>query len=588
MLDYDSGGVYMSSNKYDDEDYNERNGEMLKRLGIVVLVIVTIILLFFLLKGCVNKNRNNNNNNNNPTPVVNKDLSSVLLEAGKDYYKANSHYLPSYGGECDSVSLLALSQQGFIDRLMFTSCNNETTYVKVCKLSNGRYQYVPFLACTNEVTESKYSSWKEGDESKVVADSTDVNFLFQAQYLNTSSNNLGPVETMWQDEIKYQNYKTVSSTKYYRYRDLQYVWSVKTSTYYPGNVTEASKVKEYYTSSPASGYTNKSNQNNSVAKYFSTTQEKVYWVDANGVKKIATTAPDSVYIYRDNPIHETRWSSRTWTETSKPVTTASQEIWYCASANDVTQYVSDLPCNVQTTNPNYTITVKHIYSCDGGITDVGQNGVCPVCTDGQGLKVTKDSCGYYGEWSSWSKTPCDTTKTDVCETRTITAYNWYKLERGERTYYPSGSKLASGEKTYYAQSPKSGLIRDEETVTTGWKWYKSSESTTGYSTTSPQPGAVKTNTSKWTEFTNWSTVRPESLGSSGTREIQTKTKVELRQIVSNGSTEWKVFNEEYLTLEELIKQLKAKGYKVESLEDIVLNGELQYKTKILTRDKEVK
>ena len=247
---------------------------------------------------------------------------------------------------------------------------------------------------------------------------------------------------------------------------------------------------------------------------------------------------------------------------------------------------------MQTLNPNHTITVNHIYTCDGGFTEVEQNGVCHRCNDGQGLKATEDSCGYYSasfDDLSWTTTTCDTSVEDLCISKTITAYNWYKLEKGDRTYYPSGSKLASGEKTYYAQAPVSGLIRDEETVTTGWKWYKSTETqTTTYYTTSPQTGATKTDKSRWTEYSSWSTTKPESLGSNGTREIQAKSKVELRKITSSGTSEWKVLNNEYLTLDELITQLKAKGYKVESLEDITLNGELRYKAKIQTRDKEVK
>ena len=573
----------MSSKKYDDEDYENGNKEILKRLGLVILVVVTIILLFFLLKGCVN------GKGKNKSHVANKDLSTILLEAGKNYYKMNSHYLPEYGGECTSVDLIVLSQQGFIDRTTFTACDNEKTYVKVCKLTNGKYHYVPFLSCTNDVTEAKYSAWKDGEESNVIADKTDVKFLFQAEFLDDASSVLGPVESVWEDEINYSNYKIVDSTKYYRYRDFQYIWKVKSTNYYPNNASDASNVKEYYVASPATGYTNKSDQNNSVAKYFSTTEEKIYWTDASGNKKWGLTAPDDVYIYKDNPIHDTRYRTRTWTETSKPSPASPAELWICKSASDTVQYISDLPCEIQTVNPNHTITVSHIYSCDGGLTDVGQDGVCYRCNDGNGLKVTRDSCGYYSSWGSYTKTACDTTQTDICESKTLTAYNWYKLGNGERTYYPSGSKLASGEKTYYSEAPATNLIRDEQTVTTGWKWYKSTETETPtYYATSPMVGATRTNKSRWSDYSNWTTAKPESLSPNGIREIQTKTRIDLRRITSSGNSEWKVFNNEYLALDDLIKELKNKGYKVDSLKDIILSGELRYKTKLLIRDKEVK
>ena len=503
-------------------------------------------------------------------------------------HEINSYLLPKNVGECSTVNLLTLSQQGLIDRNNYTSCKSDSTYLKVCKLPSGKYHFVAFLDCTNNVTDKKYSNWEEGNESRIVSDLTDVRFLYQAQYLEVKDSSLGGLEELWEDEIKYKNYKIEGTTKYYRYRDLQYIWNIKSFRYYPNDLAEAANVKEFYTTAPANGYIKKSNENKSVAKYFSTTEEKVYWVDENGVKKLGLEAPDSVYIYKDNPIYSTRYRSRTWTETSKPVTSAPTKMWYCASPNDVNQVVLYEDCAVQTTNPNYTITKKIVYTCDGGLTDVGETGTCYRCTNGSGLKATKDSCGSYGNWSSWVTTVCDTTKTDLCESRTITAYNWYKLVNGERKYYPSGATDAKNEKTYYAESPSSGLIRDESTVTTGWKWYKEIETqTSGYSTTAPKPNAVKTDKSRWTEFTSWSTTKPESLGTSGTREIQTKSKIKLRQIISNKEEEWKVFNTDYLTLDELLKQLQDKGYKVYSIEDLNSSGELKYNVKLMIRNREV-
>ena len=42
---------------------------------------------------------------------------------------------------------------------------------------------------------------------------------------------------------------------------------------------------------------------------------------------------------------------------------------------------------------------------------------------------------------------------------------------------------------------------------------------------------------------------------------------------------------EYVTLPEMIKIYNDKGYKVEKLEDIMSNGELKYKVKMLIRNK---
>lgn len=593
----------MSNKNYEDPE--ERRIAALRRLGILMLVLLGIVLIFLLLKGCGNKKVNNdtapsntsrtepiiNNSTHTPVDSTPKDLNALLLESGKEYYEKNSYLLPKSSGECGSVDLLTLTQEGLIDRTYFTSCKNDTTYLKVCKLSSGKYQFVGFLDCTDNKTENKYSDWQEGTESNIIANSTDVRFLYQADYLETKGSSLGNLEEVWEDEIKYQNYKTEGTTKYYRYRDLQYIWSIKSFRFYPSDVGESSKVSEYYISSPASGYTNKTNKNDSVAKYFSTTEEKIYWLNANGSKKFAEEAPDDVYKYKDNPVSMTLYRSRSWTETSKPVTSAPVKIWYCGNSNNQLQKILYEDCATQTKYPNYTITIKTIYTCETGPVpiDVGENGVCYRCTDGNTLKATKDSCGNYGDWSEESDTPCDTTKSDLCENRTITTYNWYKLVNGERKYYPSGASKAKNEKTYYAKSPSTGLIRDEETVTTGWKWYKEVETqTSGYSTTAPQDGAVKTNKSKWTEYSSWSTKIPDSLGSSGTREIQSKLKIKLRPIISSVSEEWKTFNEDYLSLDELLKKLQDKGYKVYSIEDINKSGELKYKVKLMIRNIEVR
>ena len=87
---------------------------------------------------------------------------------------------------------------------------------------------------------------------------------------------------------------------------------------------------------------------------------------------------------------------------------------------------------------------------------------------------------------------------------------------------------------------------DESTKATAYKWYKEgAKRVSGYSATAPSgyPDATKTKDSKWTEFTSWSAKKPASA------------------------------------------RYNDKGYKVEKLEDIMSNGELKYKVKMLIRNK---
>lgn len=557
------------------EDKEERRLSLIKRLGITILVILGIIIIFFLLKGCEGFKKE-------------KDLNTTLLEAGKEYYEYNAYLLPSSIGDCKTVSLSTLINEDLIDKAKYTGCDSNSTYVKVCKLESGKLHFVAFLNCDSEVTDNQYKDWAEGNESDIIEDSSDIKFTYKVEYLNTSSSLLGETEELWEDEITYSKFKTISTTKYYRYKDLQYIWNITSKKYYPGDKADASNVKEYYIVAPSNKYNNKDNENKSVSKYFSAaSQNKVYWVNEAGTKKVSATAPDDVYIYSDNAIYQTWYRTRTWTETSKPVTAAPTQVWYCASPNDVNQIVSFLSCDTQTNNPGYTITVKMIYTCDGGLTEVGQNGVCYRCTDGSGLKSDKTSCGNYSSWSKYSQTLCDITS-DLCEAKTAVGYNWYKLEYTEKKYYPSNATDVSKENTYYVSAPIAGLIKDTSTTTTGWKWYKKvSSQTINYYTTAPQSDATKTGTSKWTEFTSWATTKPASLGNAGTRIVETKNKIKLRTILGD-SDEWLTFNEEFMDLEPLLLLLQEKGYKVYSLDDINTSGELRYKIKLYVRNKEVK
>lgn len=561
-------------NDYEDDDYRDRDYKKtnaLKGVGIAILLILAIIVIFLFLRSC------------NQTGIF--DADKTLLEAGKEYYEYNDHLLPAAAGDCEKVTLTTLSQEGLINKSKYKECGSDTTYVKVCKLESGKYHFVAILNCPDNKTEDKFGQWKEGTESDIITDKSDLKFMFQAQYLDTANSNLGQLEDLWEDEITYAKYKTESITKYYRYKDLQYIWNITAKKYYPGDATSASNIKEYYTSAPSPDYKYKDNENTNVAKYFSTTETKVYWADENGVKKMSTTAPDSVYIYPDNPIYQTRYRTRVWTETSKPVAAPPTQLWWCSKSGSTLWVSSYVTCENNVLNPAYTTTEKMMYTCDGGLTEVGQNGTCYQCTDGSGLRTDRTSCGSYSAWSSYVTTPCDTSS-DLCSSKTITIYQWYKLVNGQRKYYPSNSDTAGGETNYYASAPSVGLIKDESTVTTGWKWYKKYETTTSsYYSTSPQTGATKTDTSRWSDFTKWSTAVPKSLGNEGTRVIESKNKIKLRQILGDNNN-WLTFNEEYMEEDALLTALQEKGYKVYSLSDILSSGELKYKVKLYVRNQE--
>ena len=106
--------------------------------------------------------------------------------------------------------------------------------------------------------------------------------------------------------------------------------------------------------------------------------------------------------------------------------------------------------------------------------------------------------------------------------------------------------------------------------------------TSSYYSTAPSSGATKTSQTKWTDWTDWDSKEPEK---KDYRNIETKTKIKLRPIKDATDGDFKDVSEEYMSEQELIEKYKSLGYEVNSLTDIVNNGELSYKIKMYVRNK---
>ena len=75
-------------------------------------------------------------------------VEKQLLTAGKSYYDENSANLPEAIGECNTVSLSYLMSEDLIKNTdNYSSCDDTATYVRVCKLESGNYQYTPVIKC---------------------------------------------------------------------------------------------------------------------------------------------------------------------------------------------------------------------------------------------------------------------------------------------------------------------------------------------------------------------------------------------------------------------------------------------------------
>lgn len=219
-----------------DESYYKERGEEKnwpKILLIILGVLVVALIIFLLVKGCSGNK-------------VNGDLENDLLKAGKEYYQIDDSLLPQASGECKTVTLGTLVEEELLNSDKYSDCNKDKTYVKVCKLESGNYHYLPVMQCGSTLADDNFTKWSEGTESDLVKDKSDVRFTFKGEVLEVAAENLATEEEGWADEIKGLNYKTISSTTYYRYRDLVYKWKTTTRKYYSESA--------FYTSAPSSEY----------------------------------------------------------------------------------------------------------------------------------------------------------------------------------------------------------------------------------------------------------------------------------------------------------------------------------------------
>ena len=549
---------------YDGEGSDNRPS-LIRRILIVVMVVIAIILIIYLIKGC------SASNNNKPSGDIDNDFNyeETLVQAGKSYFESNADKLPNSIGQCSEVELQKLMDQKLVDVDKFGNCNVTTSYVRVCILEDGTRHYTPWLTCVDKVSENEYNPLVEGTSKDIIANRTYVDFKYMPQELQNGKEVLGDVEELWKEDIKYESYKTLGTTKYYRFRDKLYVWKLTLRTYYTssGPKTNAKDVKEYFKSSPNSSYKNKSD--GTVAyKWYTSTGTKEYYMK-NGAKYPSTSAVGD-YIYNETPGWTvTRYSSRRWLGTY----------------HDPKKY------NVCTKNSDPTILLYTPNACKTGYTFKETIYSC-ADSDGDLIRANQVSgptvkCKDYTDWSAWSTTECDPKNTDTCRKATVVMYYWYKLVNETRTYYPSKAKTASGENTYYVDSPVKGAVKDTTTSATVYKWYKETTSKTDNFSALPPKGyysAARTSEVKWGDWSDWSTKNPK-VSDGRDRSIETKTKIKLQEIKGKTGDGWTNINDEYLTESQLIQLYQSKGYKVETLEDITNNGEIRYQIKLFVRNK---
>ena len=186
---------------------------------IVIVSIILIIILFLSIRACTRGTKEQN-----------------LLNAAKQYFSQDSSKLPQNAGECTEVKVNDLIAKQLIkDASSYSQCNRDETYIKVCKLESGNYQYSSHIKC-NTKDDTNYTEFIEGTEANLIPDQTDVRFSY-----------------------------------------LPEIYSNKVKLYYPNNIKVKDEVKEYYTESPAEGYTYKAKEKETGYKWYIEETGTTYW-----------------------------------------------------------------------------------------------------------------------------------------------------------------------------------------------------------------------------------------------------------------------------------------------------------------------
>lgn len=468
-------------------DVDKEKNNWLKPILILLGIVVVIFIVLFAVKACDNNKKNDGS------------LESILLNAGKESF--NKEGLPEANGECRTVTLGSLVENDYIDDVtVFATCDNAESYVKVCKLESGEYQYTPVLNCTDNKT--SFTDWVVGTEDSLIPNKSDVRFTYLAER-----------KEMVGDESKV----TSTSKKYF----------------YPSNYTSANKVKEYYVTKPATGYSYKTAGTSQAAKWYTeSTTGGALWnngaysgIEPSGYpvkinEKIVATG-----ISQEKPAEAT---NRTIAQIaiykySIDDGTAAPYRFKCQSTTLQGDLYSFTDCR-QNTN-GYDKIAEIYYSCKGkgdmqdsslNTNDVAKGTKCEMTT----IKcdTTSNFCKQYNGYSYVDK-----------------EWQWKNEATTVRSYYPSGKTTAIEEKTYYIEAPIAGAIKDETTITSAFKYYKL---------------------------------------------VTTKN-----EIIDSEKEEWIKVTEDYVTEDILVATLKSINFEVNNINDISKNENLRYTVKLEYRSR---
>lgn len=334
--------------KYDDN--NSDNTKTLIRTLLILLFVLMVIAVVYILFNSFSSGKVENN----------------LLRAGVDYYDSGDVLLPQATGECSVVTLKNLLANEYVKNPnLFTSCDGDETYVKVCRLESGKYHYTPIIKCGSK-EDTTFGDWKEGTEGDLIENKSDVRFTYLAQ-----------------------------------------VYSNSIKVYYPNDKSSSSEVSELYVSSPSPTYSYR-DKGVTASKWYTEHEGTSYWnngeyssVQPNGYNIKGSEGSPITSLSISKPASA---SYRTITDVTlyRTMKTSSPYIlnYMCIDKDygENSYVLSNVPCESRT-EKNYNITAFIYYTCDGK------------------SSISKDSTCSSSPTSDWTTTVCKKSNSVDCETK---------------------------------------------------------------------------------------------------------------------------------------------------------------------------
>lgn len=398
----------------------EKKRSPLLKIVIIVLAVLAVILFIVFLSKAFGKG---------------PDLYNEITNLSKTYTDNKKDY-PEEIGECNTYTLNVLLDSNYLtNKKIFSGCDGTKTYVKVCKISDDKYQYTPVLSCKRNTT--VFGEWKTGTIVDIIENNSEVEIYYDGDVLEKGSR-----------------------------------------TYYPNNLTDVSKVAEYYVASPESGYSYKVNPQTAYKWYVSGYDKEYY---NNG--EYVSTKPDGYPEKENGKTNDYLMPTRpvdAYYRTIKNVTIyATEKVAYpfkyeCSDPKLAGTMYSQTLCELRKTG-TFEKTARILYTCDGK-TEVSEGTICQSrskwtttsCESKNQTKVGKTNEGYDSLTAPLTGYTCVKTNGYSVSDQ---VYQWYKMVDVKK-YYPSNSTNVDDEKTYYISTPTAGASKDEKTRTTAYQYFK--------------------------------------------------------------------------------------------------------------------